>query len=414
VRRRAALGLLLAGVLLAGCSSSEQPGAQIRGHLLTVYFSGPMQGPSSLGAVAALNGAQMALDQARARIGSYRIRLRALDDSTVQSDGWDPNQTTLGARLATQDPTTIGYIGDLNSGASAISIPLLNRFEIPQISPGSSAVGLTTAGPGAAPGEPEKYYPTGRRTFARVVPTDASQAEALVVAERAEGCRSTFVLNDGEVDGEDAALTFLLTAQSAGQRIVGIQAFQRQAADYTGLARSVAASGVDCVLISALDEASAVRLTQQLALTLPHATIFATSGLADAAYLNPDLGGLPTSLDSRVIVVSPALPASHYPRRGRAFLASYAQRYGAVAPPAIFGYDAMNLMLWGIRRATDGGHAPAERSKVLDELFSGRSIHGAIGTFHIDKAGDTSIRSYAIYRVTGGRLVFMAAVGGAA
>jgi branched-chain amino acid transport system substrate-binding protein len=411
VRTRAALGLLAAAVLLAGCGSGEPPGARIRGHVLTIYVSGPLQGASSLGALAAMNGAEMALDQVHARIGSYRIRLRRLDDSTVQSDGWDPNQTTLGARQATLNPTTIGYIGDFNSGASAVSIPLLNRSEIPQISPGSSAVGLTSAGPGASPGEPQKYYPTGRRTFARVLPTDASQADALLVAERSQGCLTTFVLDDGEVDGEDAALTFLLTAQSAGVRVVGVQAFQAQTVDYTGLVNSVAVSGADCVLISALDEASAVRLTQQLAHALPRASLFATSGLADAAFLNPDLGGLPTSLDPRLMVVSPALPPGHYPPAGRAFLTAYARRYGAVAPSAIFGYQAMELMLWAIGRATDEGHAPAERSKVLHELFSGRSINGVVGTFHIDKAGDTSVRRFAIYRMVRGRLSFVESVG---
>ena len=38
-----------------------------------------------------------------------------------------------------------------------------------------------------------------------------------------------FVLHDGEVDGEDAALSFVLTAQ-CGLRVVGVQAFQRRGA----------------------------------------------------------------------------------------------------------------------------------------------------------------------------------------
>jgi branched-chain amino acid transport system substrate-binding protein len=411
VRARAALGLLAAAVLLSGCGKSLRPGDRIPGHRLTIYFSGPMQGASSLGAAAALNGARMALDESHARIGRYRIELRALDDSTVQSRGADPNQTTLDARLAAQDPTTVGYIGDFNSAASAISIPLLNRLGIAQISPGSSAVGLTSTGPGAAPGEPDKYYPTGVRTFARVVPTDAVQARALVLAQRAVNCHSTFVLEDGEVDGEDAALTFVLTAQSEGERVVAVQVFQRQAVDYSGLARGVAASGADCVLISATDEASAARVTQQVAGALPKATILATDGLADAAYLNPDLGGVPTSLDRRVIVASPALPPSRYPRAGQRFLAAYAHRYGSVAPWAIFGYQAMELMLGAIRRATGGGHQPADRSRVLGEVFSRRLNRGVIGRFHIDKAGDISIRSFAIYRVVNGRLSFLASVG---
>ena len=36
--------------------------------------------------------------------------------------------------------------------------------------PANTYVGLTTDEPGAEPGEPDKYYPTGKRTYARIVP----------------------------------------------------------------------------------------------------------------------------------------------------------------------------------------------------------------------------------------------------
>ncbi|MBV8432392.1 MAG: ABC transporter substrate-binding protein [Solirubrobacterales bacterium] len=213
------------------------------------------------------------------------------------------------------------------------------------------------------------------------------------------------------MDGEDAALTYVLSAQSAGLRVVAVQAFPRQAADYTGLARSVAGSGADCVLVSALDEASAVRLTQAVAHALPKATIFATAGLADDAYLNPNLGGLPTSLDSRLIVVSPSLPASAYPPAGRLVLAEYSRRFGVAPPAGIFGYQAMELMLSAIRRATDGGRRPADRSKVRAELFSGRWTKGALGRLRINQAGDPSLHAFAIYRVVDGRLTLLQEVG---
>lgn len=402
MRGRAVLGLLGTAALLAGCGSSQRPGDRIHGHVLTIYFSGPMTGASSLGATAALNGAKMALNRVRSRIGPYRIRLRTLDDGTPQSSGWDPNQTTLDVRLAAQDPTTIGYLGDFNSGASAVSIPLLNRARIPQVSPGSMSVGLTSTGPGAAPGEPEKYYPTGVRTFTRVVPTDAAQARALVDAEQTTGCSSTSVLEDGEVDGEDAALSFLLTARGAGLQVVSVQAFQPQAADYTPLARSLAGSGPDCVLISATDEASAARLTEQVARALPKATMFAIGGLADSAYV----GALSPPVGDRVIAVSPALPVRAYPPSGRVFLADYARRFGTSEPWAIFGYEGMSLLLSAITRATDHGRHSADRSKVRDELFSDRRVQGVLGAFRIDPAGDISLRRFAIYRVRQGALVF--------
>ena len=87
--------------------------------------------------------------------------LKPLDDSTAQRGEWDPGQTTENARMAIRDSTTIGYLGEFNSGASAVSIPLLNRVGIAQVSPTNTAVGLTSAGAGASPGEPDKYYPTG-------------------------------------------------------------------------------------------------------------------------------------------------------------------------------------------------------------------------------------------------------------
>jgi branched-chain amino acid transport system substrate-binding protein len=399
--------LAAVALALAGCGGAVRPGQRISGETLTVYFGGPLRGASSLGATAALNGARLALADAGGRVGRYRILLRALDDSTIASDGWDPNQATLNARLVVQNPSAIGYLGDFNSGASAISIPLLNRAGIPQISPGSTAVGLTTTGPGAAPGEPQKYYPTGVRTFARVVPTDASQALALVRIERAIGCRSTFVLNDGEVDGEDAALSFLLTAKSARLAVVGAQQFTRHATSYASLATTVAASGADCVLISAIDERSSLRLTEQVASAVPRATIFAGNGLANSAFI----GAIPQSLDPRVIVLSATLPAGQYPAPARAFLTRYASRYGPPEPPAIFGYVAMQLMLDVIDDATDGGHKQADRAKVVAALFDGDQRRTVLGMIHVGRAGDLTVHRFGIYRIVAGQLRFLEAAG---
>jgi branched-chain amino acid transport system substrate-binding protein len=399
--------LAAVALALAGCGSAERPGQRIPGRTLTVYFSGPLHGASSAGATAALDGAKIALASADDRVGRYRIVLRALDDSTVASDGWDPNQTAMNTRLVVQDRTAVGYLGDFNSGASAISIPLLNRVGIAQISPGSTAVGLTTAGVAHAPGEPQKYYPTGVRTFARVVPTDASQALALVKIQRATGCRSTFVLDDGEVDGEDAAFTFALTAESAGVRVAGVLPFKRQATTYASLATSVASSGADCVLISAIDERSSVLLTEQLASAIPTATIFATNGLADSAYTQ----AIPQSLDPRLIVLSATLPAADYPPTVRAFLARYARRFGAPEPPAIFGYAAMQLMLDVIDDATDGGRKQADRAKVLAALSDGDQRRTALGMIRIDPHGDPTAARFGIYRLRGGQLTFVAAGG---
>jgi branched-chain amino acid transport system substrate-binding protein len=412
VRPPRALVCVAAALALAGCGSAVRPTAQrIRGSQLNVYFAGPFRGASSLEAAAALDGARLALDRHRRRIGRYRIELRVLDDSTVASQGWDPAQTSANARQVAGDPDAIGYVGDFNSGASAVSIPVLNRAGIPQVSPGSTAVGLTSAGIGAAPGEPDKYYPTGIRTFARVVPTDAYQAVALVDVERSRACRSTFVLYDDEVDGYDTAVTFVLTAKSAGLRVAGILPFKRGAAGYAALATSVAGSGADCVVVSAIDEHSAALLTEQLAGALPHDTFIAANGLADSAYTDPADGGVPVDLDPRVYVVSATLALRDYPASARRFAAAFTRRFGALQPPAIFGYEAMEVLLDAIGRATGGGRRQADRAAVRAALLDTRQRRSVLGPFRIGPDGDTSIHVFGIYRLLDGKLSFLGAAG---
>jgi branched-chain amino acid transport system substrate-binding protein len=397
---------------LAGCGGAGRAGDRIRGTTLTIYSSGPMHGASSVSARAVLSGERLALAQAQGRIGNYRLVLKSLDDSTAQRDEWDPGQTTVDAHEAVSDRTTIGYLGDLDSGASAISIPVLNRMGIPQISPASTAVGLTSGGPGASPGEPQKYYPTGVRSYVRIVPNDAVQAVVQVKLQRSLGCARTYVVDDGEFDGQAFAATFALAAQAARLAVAGVQAFDPRASDYSSLAASIAQLAPDCVLLSAITENHAVLVSRQLAAALPSATIFASAGMAESTYTDPAQGGIPIELDPRVLITVATLRPSVYPPAGRAFFAAYDREYGPPQPYAIYGYEAMRLLLTAISRATHGGTRPAQRSKVLAALFATRSRHSAVGVYSIDGNGDTTQRSYGVYRVVDGHLEYWHAVDG--
>jgi branched-chain amino acid transport system substrate-binding protein len=355
---------------------------------------------------AVLGGARIALDQVHGRIGRYKVVLRWMDDSSPKRGSWDPGQTTINAHQAMNDHTTIGYIGEYNSGASAISIPLLNRMGIPQISPTSTAVGLTSNGIGAAPGEPQKYYPTGIRTYARVVPSDAIEAAAQVRLQQDAGCGKTFILDDGEFDGDDAEASFQVAARAAHLKLAGVQTFDPRVKDYRPLAAAVAKTGADCVLISAITEDNAVLLTKQVADAMPNVKLFGTAGLAESTFADPEQGGIPRSLDSRVLITAAALGPTASPPAGQAFYDRYQLRYGDPEPYAIFGYEAMSLMLSAIAHATNDGTAPAQRSKVRAAIFSTRGRRSVLGTYSIKPDGDTTLRRYGVYRIVRGQLRF--------
>jgi len=98
-----------------------------------------------------VNGIKLALDQAHNQAGDFTVKYTSLDDATAQAGEWDPGQTAADARKAAADPNTVYYIGEFNSGASEVSIPILNNAGIPQVSPANTYVGLTTDEPGSAP-----------------------------------------------------------------------------------------------------------------------------------------------------------------------------------------------------------------------------------------------------------------------
>jgi branched-chain amino acid transport system substrate-binding protein len=413
--RHGAIALaVVAAVGLAGCGSDRRapPGNRVPGTRLTIYASLPFAGPSGPSGEAALVGARMALAAVGGRIGRYRITLRALNDAIAAHGGWDPGQTSANARVAIQDRSTIAYLGDLNSGATAVSILLLSRAGVPQVSPTSTAVGLTRGGDEASPGEPEKYYPTGLRTFVRVIPNDSVQAAVQAQLQHDAGCRRTYVVDDGEVDGNDAAMSFQVAAKAIHLPVAAADQYDPKASSYASLAQTIGHSGADCVLISALTQDNAVALTDQIGRALPHVKLFATAGLAEAAFVNPADGGVTPALDARLVVTVATLSDGDYPPAGRRFLAAFARRFGGWQPDAIFGYEAMGLLLDAISRATAHGTRPAVRSRVTDSLFATRDRHSVLGTYSLDHLGDTTIRRWGVYRIEDGRLTFWKAMSG--
>ena len=177
-----------------------------------------MQGASRVQTEAMVNGIKLAVEQAGNKAGPHTIKYVPLDDSTAQAGSWTPEAESANALKAAQDESTAVYIGAFNSGASKISIPILSEAGVPQISPANTYVGLTTDDPGSEPGEPDKYYPTGDRTYSRIVPQDTIQAAALVTLMKQDGCTKVAMTNDKEVYGAGLARVIEIAAEAAGPR----------------------------------------------------------------------------------------------------------------------------------------------------------------------------------------------------
>ena len=76
-----------------------------------------------------------ALAENQGRVGKFRLRFSVLDDTRGEEPRWDPGQSAANARRAAQDRDAIAYVGEIDSGASAISIPITNEAGILHLSP---------------------------------------------------------------------------------------------------------------------------------------------------------------------------------------------------------------------------------------------------------------------------------------
>jgi branched-chain amino acid transport system substrate-binding protein len=192
--------------------------------------------------------------------------------------------------------------------------------------------------------------------------------------------------------------------------VPAVQAFDTKGTDYRSVATAISQTRSNCVLISAITENNAVLLTRQLAELLPAVKIFGTAGLAESTYTEPAQGGIPTAIDSRILITVATLDATAYPTAGRQVLTAYDRTFGPPQPYAIYGYEAMSVLLDAISRASHEGSRPVKRSAVRTALFATRNRHSVLGTYSIRPSGDTTLRSYGVYRVVEGRLSFWKAI----
>ena len=286
-------------------------------------------------ATAISNGMQLALEQVGGKIGNYTIKYESLDDSTAQAGAWTPEATSANARKASQDKSSIAYLGEFNSGASAVSIPLLNEAGVPQNGLTNTAVGLTTDQPGSNPGEPDKYYPSGKRNYVRIVPKDTIQGAALVTLMKQDGCTKVFVLNDKEVFGAGLATNLLGAAKTQGLAIVGNEGIDKAASNYRSLAAAAKGKGSDCMVYAGVTANNAVQIFKDFSAALSSGQLYGPDGIAESGFADPAKGGIPADVQAKVKVVIATLPADQYPPEGQKFFADYQREFGESTPDPV-------------------------------------------------------------------------------
>jgi branched-chain amino acid transport system substrate-binding protein len=405
IRGMAAWGCLTAvmafGVAACGDDDDEGGGGGTSegGGSLTVYSSLPLQGASRPQSEDVIKGIRLALKQKGNKCGDFTIDYQSLDDATAASGKWEAGQTSANARKVAQDDKAIAYIGEFNSGASAISIPITNEAGLLQVSPANTAVGLTKE-LGAEPGEPDKYYPSGERNYGRVVPADFIQGAAQAQWMKDEGVTSVYILDDAEVYGKGVAKNTQASAEKLGIKVAGTDSWDGKASNYRALASKIKSSGADAVFTGGIIDNNAPQLYKDLHAAMPDAKLFGPDGVATVDFTKE----IPADVQAQTYMTVATVPPDELPPAGEQFYSDYEAEYSEprdeIDPYAIFGYEAMGVVCDAIAQGGD------DRAAVIDAFFSTKGRESPLGTYDIDADGDTTLTDYGGYRAKGGKLVF--------
>lgn len=386
------LALAVTGALIA-LDGPEPP-------TVTVYSSLPLHGAEGSRSAQMVRGMQLALQRADGKAGRFEVKYESLDDSPG-SRGWTRQAVADNARKAADDARTAVYLGDLDSAASAVSIPILSGSRIAQISPGNTAVGLTTDETGANGGEPDKHYVGGFRNYARIVPRDTIQARALAAVSRNDGCSRVAIVRSQDA-GLGDSLMRAMTTQDRRPVLDAVVASGGKG-DAAALAQRVADRRANCAIFTGGTSAGAVEIFTRLARAMgASGRLYGTDRLATGAFTDAAQGGLPERVAARVKLTLAAPATNALAVKGLSFTAPATSQNPSQRNPgpyAIFGYEAMSLALDAIERSRT-----ASRQDVVKALFDTKRRRSVLGTYSIDRNGDTTLTDHGVFAIRRGAL----------
>jgi branched-chain amino acid transport system substrate-binding protein len=332
------------------------------------------------------------------KAGNYSIAYQSCDDATAQAGKWDSGKASANANAYAQNSSVGAVIGTFNSGAAEIEIPILNRAPngpIAMVSPANTYVGLTHPGPGTAAGEPGKYYPTGKRNYARVVAADDYQGAADAVLAKSLGVKKVFILNDKEAYGLGVATNFKNAAVKLGIKVVGFTAWDGKASSYEALAVKIKSSGAQGVFLGGLICENGGKLIKDIRAGVPSSVhIMMPDGFTPVSATVQQAGN---AAEGATVSVA-GLPNTALKGAGKAFVKAFTKAdHKAPDPYSVYAAQAAEVVVQAIKQSN------GTRADIAKQLFKVKLAGSILGNVSFNSNGDVQSNPVTIYKVKGGK-----------
>jgi branched-chain amino acid transport system substrate-binding protein len=413
-----ALSIVALALVAAGCGGKSKSGGGNKGGgnakalsaaaCAPIYFEGsgsadyliasdlPLQGANRPLTTEMVKAIKFILKQHNFKAGKYSIGYQSCDDSTAQAGSWDSARCSSNARGYASNQSVIGVVGTFNSGCAKLEIPVLNRASngpVGLISPANTYPGLTLGGPGTESGEPDVYYPTGKRNYARVVWTDQFQGAADGLLIKSLGLKNVFILTDKQTYGLGIAKLTQRALKKLGIGVAGFQAWDSKATSYEAIASKIKTTGADGVFLGGIVCNNGGKLLKDL-----------RAGLGSGVtFIGPD-GWTPISATIQeggaasdgMYVTQPGIPTEQLKGAGKKFADTFGGEIGHPPDPyTAYAAQAAEVLINAISRS-DG-----TRGDVAAKLHNVTVTNGILGNFKIDANGDTTLGTVSVNHVQG-------------
>ena len=413
MRFRSLLGVTVAVSLAAtgaaACKSSSKGGSSA-GKTLTIATDLPLQGSNKDANDSTNKMMQLYLDQVGDKAGSYKIKLKFYDNSVAATGAWDPATCTSNAHKHVAAADEIAVMGTFNSGCAKLEVPILNGAPMLMVSDANTNPGLTKTWDA---GEPDKYYPSGKRNYARVVTTDdfQGQADADFISQTLKLTRC-YVVNDNSTYGQGVARAFASSAPKDGIKILGNDAWDAKATNYTALFTKIKNANPDCLYVGGTYDQNGGQLVKDKFNVLGDNTKVKMLG-PDGFTGYPDLDKQPQA--QGMYLTFSGLASEQLVKQkgaGAALLAAYKTKYGAlpVGNYPLYGVAAVQVILAEIAKS-DG-----TRQGVVNAVFGSTPItisatDSVLGKELIidPKTGDVNAKDISVLLMKGNQETFLQA-----
>ncbi len=403
---------LVAALALTACGGSTSSSGGDGSKKLVIATDLPLQGASKDASDSTNNAIKLYLEQVGNKAGKYSIELKTYDDSTAAKGAWDDATCAKNAADHVANTAEVAIMGTYNSGCAKIIVPVLNNDStgpMLMVSHANTNPGLTKKWDA---GEPEKYYPTGKRNYARVITTDDYQGAAAAAFLAEKGIKSVYVLNDNQTYGQGVATSFVDGAKKSGIEVLGNEPWDSKQTSYSALFTKIKEKNPGAIYLAGIYDNNGGQLVKDKVSilgdnkTLPMMAPDGFTGYPELQKL-AQAEGLYLSFTGLTVDQLKAAGGS-----AAKLLDAYKAKYGSdlTSSFAIYGVAAAQVILAAIEKS-DG-----TRKGVTDAVFSGEGITIPAATSMTGKDikisptnGDITSQDISILQMTGGKETFLKA-----